>query len=37
MVAIHSGGSTIPVGTVSRIIKDAGWSDNDLKRLKLMK
>lgn len=37
MVAIHSLGATIPVGTLHQIIRDAGWNDEDLIRLGLMR
>jgi hypothetical protein len=37
MVSIHRLGDSIPVGTLKRIIADAEWSDDDLKRLRLMK
>lgn len=37
MVAIHAPGSTIPTGTLRRIIADAGWIEEDLQRLKLVK
>lgn len=37
MVAIHASGTTIPIGTLHRIIKDAGWTDDDLRRLRLLR
>ncbi|MCH7837007.1 MAG: type II toxin-antitoxin system HicA family toxin [Chloroflexi bacterium] len=37
MVAIHSPGATIPIGTLHRMIVDAGWTDDDLRRLRLLK
>ncbi|MFQ5879990.1 MAG: type II toxin-antitoxin system HicA family toxin [Dehalococcoidia bacterium] len=37
MVAIHSPGATIPVGTLHRIIVDAGWAEHDLRRLRLIR
>ncbi len=37
MVPIHSPGATIPIGTLHRIIADAGWTEEDLRRLKLIK
>jgi len=37
MVPIHSPGATIPVGTLHRIIADAGWGEEDLRRLRLIK
>jgi predicted RNA binding protein YcfA (HicA-like mRNA interferase family) len=37
MVPIHSPGATIPIGTLRRIIADAGWSEEDLRRLGLTK
>lgn len=35
MVAIHSLGAIIPIGTLHRIIVDAGWTEEDLRRLRL--
>ena len=37
MVPVHSPGATIPIGTVARIVADAGWTDADLRRLRLVK
>lgn len=37
IVAIHTPGATIPIGTLKRIIADAGWADEDLRRLRLVK
>lgn len=37
MVPIHSPGSTIPIGTLCRIVGDAGWTEEDLRRLRLTK
>ncbi|TAK33885.1 MAG: addiction module toxin, HicA family [Chloroflexota bacterium] len=37
MVAIHSSGATIPLGTLSRIIADAGWMQEDMRRLGLLR
>ncbi|MDO8614678.1 MAG: type II toxin-antitoxin system HicA family toxin [Dehalococcoidia bacterium] len=37
MVPVHSPGATIPVGTIARIVADAGWTDDDLRRLRLVK
>ena len=37
MVPIHSPGATIPIGTLRRMIADAGWTDEDLQRLRLIK
>jgi predicted RNA binding protein YcfA (HicA-like mRNA interferase family) len=37
MVAIHSPGATIPIGTLRRIIADAGWTEEDLRRLRLVR
>ena len=37
MVPIHSPGATIPIATLHRIIADAGWDEDDLRRLKLIK
>ena len=36
VVAIHSAGDTIPIGTLKRIIRDAGWDEQDLHRLGLV-
>ncbi|MFQ5987381.1 MAG: type II toxin-antitoxin system HicA family toxin [Dehalococcoidia bacterium] len=36
MVAIHSPGATIPIGILNRIIADAGWTEEDLRRLKII-
>lgn len=35
IVAIHRPSDSIPIGTLARNIRDAGWSEDDLKRLKL--
>ncbi len=32
VVAIQSGSATIPLGTLKRMIKDAGWTDEDFIR-----
>lgn len=37
MVPVHSPGATIPIGTLRRIIADAGWTEEDLRRLRLIK
>ena len=37
MVPIHSPGATIPVGTLRRMVTDAGWTKEDLRRLRLTK
>ena len=37
MVAIHSLGVAVPTGTLHRIISDAGWSEDDLRRLRLLR
>ena len=37
MVAIHSLGATIPIGTLHRIVADADWTDEDLRRLGLLR
>jgi len=37
MVPIHSPGATIPIGILHRIIADAGWTEEDLRRLGLIK
>ena len=36
-VPYHHPGQTFPIGTIHRIIKDTGWTKDDLKRLKLIK
>jgi predicted RNA binding protein YcfA (HicA-like mRNA interferase family) len=35
VVAYHSLGDSFPIGTLRAMIKDAGWGDDDLKRLGL--
>ncbi len=37
MVAVHSPGANIPAGTLRRIILDAGWTAEDLRRLRLVR
>jgi predicted RNA binding protein YcfA (HicA-like mRNA interferase family) len=37
VVAIHSLGDTIPLGTLRRMCRDAGWEEDDLRRLELLK
>jgi len=36
-VPYHSPGQTYPIKTLLSIINDAGWTEDDLKRLKLIK
>ena len=36
-VPYHRPGQTFPIKTLLSIIKDAGWAEDDLKRLKLIK
>lgn len=36
VVAYHSSGATFKIGTLKAMIKDADWSDEDLKRLGLL-
>jgi len=36
VVAYHSLSDTFPVGTLSAMIQDAGWQDDDLRRLGLI-
>ena len=35
VTAFHSLGSTFPIGTLNGMIQDAGWSEEDLIRLRL--
>ena len=35
VVAYHRLGDTFPIGTLKAMIRDAGWSDDDLRRLGL--
>lgn len=37
IVPYHHSGESIRKGTLSKLINDAGWTDDDLIRLKLMK
>lgn len=37
MVAYHSSGETLLKGLLHDLIKDAGWNEDDLIRLKLMR
>jgi len=37
VIAYHHLGETIPLGSLSSIIKDTGWSDEDLIRLGIKK
>jgi predicted RNA binding protein YcfA (HicA-like mRNA interferase family) len=36
VVAYHSPGDTFPIGTLRAMIADAGWQDEDLRRLGLL-
>jgi hypothetical protein len=36
VVAYHQLGDTFPIGTLRAMITDAGWQDEDLRRLKLI-
>jgi len=36
-VSFHHPGDTFPLGTLKGIIQDAGWTEDDLKRLRLLK
>lgn len=36
VVAYHSLGDTFPIGTLRGMIEDAGWQDDDLRRLGLL-
>jgi predicted RNA binding protein YcfA (HicA-like mRNA interferase family) len=36
VVAYHAAGETFPVGTLRAMIADAGWQDDDLRRLGLV-
>lgn len=36
-ISFHHPGDTFPLGTLKGIIQDAGWTEDDLKRLKLLK
>jgi len=35
VVAYHHAGDTFPIGTLRAMVTDAGWSDEDLRRLGL--
>ncbi len=37
VVPYHRPGDTFPSGTLANIIAQAGWTDDDLRRLKLLK
>lgn len=37
MVAIHTLGEAIPVGTLVRMIADTGWDQADLRLLRLVR
>ena len=36
VVAYHGLNDTFPIGTLRAMIEDAGWQDDDLRRLRLM-
>ncbi len=36
VLAYHSLGDTFPIGTLRAMIADAGWKDQDLRRLRLL-
>ncbi len=36
VVASHRSGDTFPIGTLKRMITDAGWDEKDLVRLRLI-
>jgi predicted RNA binding protein YcfA (HicA-like mRNA interferase family) len=36
VVAYHALGDTFPIGTLRSMLADAGWTDDDLKRLGLL-
>jgi predicted RNA binding protein YcfA (HicA-like mRNA interferase family) len=36
VVAYHQPGDTFPIGTLRAMIHDAGWEDEDLRRLNLI-
>jgi predicted RNA binding protein YcfA (HicA-like mRNA interferase family) len=36
-VSVHRPNDTFPPKTLKRIIQDAGWAEEDLKRLKILK
>lgn len=35
IVAFHRGGAGFPIGTLKRMVRDAGWMEADLQRLGL--
>jgi predicted RNA binding protein YcfA (HicA-like mRNA interferase family) len=37
VVAYHHAGDTFPIGTLRAMVTDAGWEDEDLRRLGLAK
>ena len=37
VVAYHALGDTFPVGTLQAMISDAGWQEDDLRRLELLR
>ncbi len=37
VVAYHRTGDSFPIGTLRSMLADAGWTDEDLQRLKLLK
>jgi len=36
VVSYHALGDTFPIGTLRAMLADAGWEDEDLRRLKLL-
>ena len=37
VIPCHSPGATLPIGTLTAIVRDIGWTEDDLRRLKLIK
>jgi predicted RNA binding protein YcfA (HicA-like mRNA interferase family) len=37
VVHYHRGSDTLPLGTLRKVIEGAGWSDGDLRRLRLVR
>jgi len=37
IVSYHHSGDTFPIGTLQGMIADTGWTEEDLRRLKLLK
>ena len=36
VVHYHHGGDTLPLGTLRKVLEGAGWTDDDLRRLRLV-